>query len=136
MSKENARFISAKKKNIRDAAKEEALRQIQRISDTMEHMKVSPAEVAKETGLSRQTVYRVISGAPAKLETVIAIDSAVSLIVRNRMEAVSVIIANIASEKPDLSPIGLISNSCASSCSCSESEVVIEGSRRMNRLGN
>ena len=70
------------------------------------------------------------------METVIAIDSAVSLIARNRMEAVSVLIANIANEKPDISPIGLISNSCASSCPCGESEVVIEGSRRMNRLGN
>lgn len=95
MSARELEIISSRKKmavNIREEAREEAFKQVSRIASTMEHMKVSPAEVAKITGLSRQTVYRVISGTPAKLETVIAIDRAVSEIVKSRMQAVSMLI--------------------------------------------
>lgn len=95
MSKSNYGIVASRKNtavNIRAEAKEEAFKQVSRIASTMEHMKVSPAEVAKVTGLSRQTVYRVISGTPAKLETVIAIDKAVSEIVKSRMHAVSMLI--------------------------------------------
>jgi predicted transcriptional regulator len=95
MNKSNHGMIASRKNtpvNIRAEAKEEAFKQVNRIASTMEHMKVSPAEVAKVTGLSRQTVYRVISGTPAKLETVIAIDKAVSEIVKSRMQAVSMLI--------------------------------------------
>jgi len=84
--------------NIRAEARDEAIKQVSRIASTMDHMKVSPAEVAKVTGLSRQTVYRVISGTPAKLETVIAIDRAVSEIVKSRMHAVSMLIGSGLSE--------------------------------------
>lgn len=79
--------------SIKEEAKEEAARQIKRLADTMSHMRVSPAEVAKETGLSRQTVYRVLGGTPAKLETVIAIERAVTGIVKSRMQAVSAIMS-------------------------------------------
>jgi len=86
--------VSLSRVSIRDEAKDEAQRQIKRLADTMSLMRVSPAEVAKETGLSRQTVYRVLDGTPAKLETVIAIDRAVASIVKSRMEAVALIMGN------------------------------------------
>ncbi len=76
-----------------EEARDEARRQIQKIAEIMEHMNISAAEVAKETNLSRQTVYRVIGGTPAKLETVIAIERAVSSIVRARMDALRILMS-------------------------------------------
>ncbi len=50
MNKSNHGMIASRKNtpvNIRAEAKEEAFKQVNRIASTMEHMKVSPAEVAK-----------------------------------------------------------------------------------------
>ena len=98
----NARLMISPK----EEAREEELRQVRRIKQTMDHMRVSPAEVAKETGLSRQTVYRVLGGTPAKLETMIASDRAVSGIVHARMQAVSMLISsNITKSDINISSI-------------------------------